>query len=63
MVAQKYDDIIIHGIDENPQGPKMQPCAKFYCSTPDHVGAVYRQTNKQTNTQTTILCIKVRLIK
>lgn len=51
MVAQNYDDIMIHGIDENPQKPKMQHCAKFYCSNPDHVGAVCRQTNKQTHRQ------------
>lgn len=47
MVARQHDDIMICDIEKSPQAPKMYLCANFGCSTPDSVGGVCGQANRQ----------------
>lgn len=51
MAARHQDDIITSDIDKNLQEQKMSPCDKVGCSTPDSVGGVGSQRNKNTDIQ------------
>lgn len=49
MVASQHNNVVISDIDKKTQEPKMYPCARFCCSTFDHVEEL---ADKGTSTQT-----------
>lgn len=56
MVARQHNNVVISDIDKKTLEPKMFLCARFCCSTFDHVEGVGRQRNKHTDRRKEIYC-------